>query len=184
MSYAKMSIPKRVFKPYLVSWNTDCNGHSSRFRPIKKEKSCSSVLVYPLCPTSSWNTDTSLELRFCPALLLESKSHLSLSLYISLSNYLSPLFPPSISLLSSCPKFTCGDPGWNIYPGEMSKSWHNILPPSSNLLSYINSVVLNEHFCLYRDIPSHSSYHPFPLSVLHVEPLTISYILWSMWFHI
>lgn len=182
MPFAKISVPKRGFQPCLPSWSTDCNGRICRVRPRRSEKSCSRVLVYPFCPISSWNKDTCLELRCCPGLLLESKSHLSLSLTVSLS--LSPLLHSSLSLDSSCPKFTCGEAGWNIKPGGQSTSLHIILPPSSNLFSYIKSVVQKELLCWYRDIPTHPSYFLFPLSVPHVDPLTSSYMLRSMWSHI
>lgn len=62
------------------------------------------VLVYPLCAIFSWNTDTCLAMRLCPGPLLLSKSHLSLSISLSLR----PTLPSLLSLKSSWPKFTCG----------------------------------------------------------------------------
>ena len=84
-----ISVAYRGFQPCLPDWSSDCNGHILIVRPRRNEASGTRVLVCPLCLISSWNTDTSLEMLYCPGQILESKHRLSLSFLISLSFSLS-----------------------------------------------------------------------------------------------
>lgn len=124
----------------------------------------------------SWNADTCLKLRSCPGLLLESKSQLYTSLLLSLPLSLYPLSPllHPFSVESSCPTFTCGDPGKNISARIAVQVLPKFFSLSFNPLSIIKVVVQKEHLCLYIDIPNQSSYpeysHFQPLMVTHWQP--------------
>ena len=59
---------------------------------------------------------------------LQSKSHLSLFLSISLPHCLARLLPPSYSLESSSSKVICAGPGWHISARRAVKFFHQDFP--------------------------------------------------------
>ena len=127
-------------------------------------KCCTRVLVYPLCPIFSWNTNTWLAMRLCPGLWLVSKSHLSLTLspplHFSLFHFLSN--PPATTL-------PVGIQDGISQPGKQSKSLPKFsisLPISYqifNCSSWNNSSLGIETFHLAHPTSS------FPLSALHSD---------------
>ena len=119
-------------------WISACNGHISRIRLRRNEKSGTIVLYFPLCQISSWNTDTCLVLSSCPGDLLESKSpYLTLSVSESLS--LALLFSILQFLLNSYASILpVVIPDEIFQQGVQSKSLPIIFPTSSDPLSTKN----------------------------------------------
>ena len=113
MPFEKIWVAKRGIKTYLPVGSSNCNRYIYRVRPRRSEESCTRVLVFPFCSISSLNAEICMVLRFCPGLMLDSKSPSSLSLSspsiflflslspLSLSFSLSPLFLLSLFSLSS-----------------------------------------------------------------------------------
>lgn len=158
MPFETICVKKWVFNTDLPVSSCNCNGHISRDMPLTSEESGTSVLGFPLCRISFWNTDICLVLKFCPGLMLESKSHLPLSLcYLSLSFFLSaslsPLHLSSLFLKSPWPKLTCVYPGCNISERISVQAFTQHFPLSSDTLSSIKSVAQKEILYSIRDIP-------------------------------
>ena len=169
-------MPNRGFSPYFPAGSRDRNGHSSRVMQRRSEESDTRVLVFPLCQISSWNTDNCLRLRLCPGWMLESKSPSSLSVYL----YLSQLLPLSLSLKSSCHKFTCGDPGWHISARIVIQVFTQIFPSIfQSPIKYTSGGAKRNHLLVYRHYISAILPPIFPLSALSADPRTNSYV-WGL----
>ena len=97
-------------------------------------KTDTSVLVFPWCQISFWNTDTSLEILSCPGRLLESKSPLPLALLLLhlLSISLDLHFTPFLFLLNpSAASFPVVILDEISCPREWSKLFPSLFPLSS-----------------------------------------------------
>ena len=91
-----------------------------------------------------------------------------ISLY--LSHALSLLPPPSFSPKSSCPKFTCDDPGGHISARRAVQVFTQHFPSFSIPLSNIHAVVQKKFHCSYKVNPN----RPYYPNTSHCQPLMVN----------
>ena len=106
-------------------------------------------------------------MKLCPGMWLVSKSHLSLSLSLSVSR----LLPPSHSLESSSSKVICDGPGWHISARRAVKFFNPDFPTVfQNPIKYKSIFPEITTPFVWR----YSTLHSVPLSY-HCQPFTLTH---------
>lgn len=184
MPFEKISVTKVIFNTYFPAGSSDWIGHISRVLPRTSETSGTRILCFPLCNISCRITDIGLVMKFCPGLLLQSKSALPLTQsLLCLSLALSLSLPLSFSHNFTLLPFSLNPLGpiWPVaildvisQPGYKAKYLPYIFHLHSDSISNIQAVLQKESLHSYREITTWPFSQYVPLSALPSDLLNTS----------